>query len=327
MQRLIVGDIHGCFAEFQELLDKAALSSGDEIVALGDIVDRGPDSVAVLDFFRTHANSRSLLGNHERKHIKSFQGLIQPALSQVLSRQQWGEAAYPGAVAFMQTFPLHLELDEAILVHGFYEPGVPLGQQDERIVAGVMSGERRLLSRCAQPWYELYAGPKPLVVGHRDYLGTGEPLIVRDRVYCVDTGCCRGGALTGLLLPRRVLVSVRSRANHWAAARHTYCAGRRSVAPAELVERAYAIIRQRYGQVVAALRAECEYDRLSAGLQARVFSAAVNSDPLGVYLQDMRKHRLSLEALQTRARTPHHLQRLARIAQQALETERDENSE
>jgi hypothetical protein len=41
MKTLVIGDIHGCFAELQELLEAAGLLEGDAIIALGDIVDRG----------------------------------------------------------------------------------------------------------------------------------------------------------------------------------------------------------------------------------------------------------------------------------------------
>ncbi len=41
MQHLIVGDIHGCFDELQDLLQAAGLAPDDQIIALGDIVDRG----------------------------------------------------------------------------------------------------------------------------------------------------------------------------------------------------------------------------------------------------------------------------------------------
>src|SRR5262249_29448313 len=61
----------------------------------------------------------------------------------------------------------------------------------------------------------LYDGPKPIIVGHRDYLHTGQPLIHRDRVFGIDTGCCRGGRLTGLLLPGFELLSVPARQNYW----------------------------------------------------------------------------------------------------------------
>ena len=52
MQTLVIGDIHGCYDEFQSLLDKAGLTDEDSIVSVGDCVDRGPDTPAVLKFFQ-----------------------------------------------------------------------------------------------------------------------------------------------------------------------------------------------------------------------------------------------------------------------------------
>ncbi|MBI3973318.1 MAG: metallophosphoesterase [Chloroflexi bacterium] len=86
MRRLIIGDIHGCDAEVHDLLDKAALSSGDEIIALGDFLDRGTASPAVFDFFQQTPNARSIMGNHERKHVQPFRGELAPALSQRITR-------------------------------------------------------------------------------------------------------------------------------------------------------------------------------------------------------------------------------------------------
>jgi len=79
--RLLIGDIHGCYDELQALLDLAGLSGDDEIIALGDIVDRGPATPQVLEFFQTQPNARSLMGNHERKHLRSFRGETKAARS------------------------------------------------------------------------------------------------------------------------------------------------------------------------------------------------------------------------------------------------------
>ena len=63
--RLIaVGDIHGCHAEFEELLERLALREHDRLVLLGDLVNRGPDSRRVIQLARRHATV-ALLGNHE----------------------------------------------------------------------------------------------------------------------------------------------------------------------------------------------------------------------------------------------------------------------
>jgi hypothetical protein len=52
MRTFLIGDIHGCCAELLDLLDKAGLSGDDRIIALGDIVDRGPETPQVLEFFQ-----------------------------------------------------------------------------------------------------------------------------------------------------------------------------------------------------------------------------------------------------------------------------------
>jgi serine/threonine protein phosphatase 1 len=214
--RLVIGDIHGCYDELRELLDRAGIGLGDEVLAVGDLIDRGPDNAEVLAYFRDRPGARSVLGNHERKHLRSARGEIEPALSQKITRRQLG-SAYPDWLGFLATFPRHVELPEALIVHAFWEPGVPLERQRDTVLVGTLSGESYLNDRYDRPWYELYDGPKPLIVGHRDYRRDGQPFVHCDRVFGLDTGCCYGGRLTGLLLPAFRFISVPARANHWHA--------------------------------------------------------------------------------------------------------------
>ena len=186
MRQLIVGDIHGCYAELCDLLDVAGLSSEDEIIAIGDIVDRGSESPRVLGFFRRQPNARSLMGNHERKHFRSFAGELQPALSQIITRDQLGQG-YGAAIEYMRGLPHRLELPGATLVHGFFEPGVPVAEQPLQVIIGTLSGDAHLRERYAQTWYELCDGEKPLIVGHHDFLRTGQALVYEDRVYGLYT--------------------------------------------------------------------------------------------------------------------------------------------
>jgi serine/threonine protein phosphatase 1 len=213
-QRLIIGDIHGCYNELQDLLSRAGLSSGDQIIALGDIVDRGPDTPKIVEFFRNTPGARSLMGNHERKHLKSAKGQVQPALSQVISKAQLGDN-YGAALKYFETLPLYLDLPDVILAHAFWEPGVKLAAQKETVLAGVSSGEVYLKEKDLWPWYDHYDGPKPLIVGHRNYGGDGRPFIIKDRVWAIDTSCVRGIRLTGLMLPSFKIISVPAKANHW----------------------------------------------------------------------------------------------------------------
>ncbi len=222
MHRLIIGDIHGCYDELQALLEKAGLGADDEIIAIGDIVDRGPASDKVLAFFQTTPHAYSIMGNHERKHIRSFRGQLEPAASQTITRHQIGEAAYPAAIDFMSQFRNYLELPEALLVHAFFEPGIRITEQRDTVIVGTLTGESYLKDNGLWPWYERYDGNKPLIVGHRDYTDTMQPFVYQNRVYGLDSRCCYGGSLTGLLLPEFRLISVPSRGNHWAVLQHQY---------------------------------------------------------------------------------------------------------
>jgi len=67
MALYLIGDVQGCDPALQRLLDEIAFSpSRDTIVLLGDLVNRGPDSAAVLRRVQGYgASARSLLGNHD----------------------------------------------------------------------------------------------------------------------------------------------------------------------------------------------------------------------------------------------------------------------
>jgi hypothetical protein len=221
MNTLVIGDIHGCYFELQALLDKAGLASGDKILAVGDIVDRGPETPEVLGFFQSTPGAQTIMGNHERKHVRGSRGEVKLAESQRISKIQLGEA-YPETLHWMSELPLFLELPEAVIVHGFLEPGVALLEQQPTVLCGTMSGEKRLKENYDRPWYELYDGERPVIVGHKGYTSSNQPFNYRDRVFGLDTNCVTGNFLTGLLLPSFQIISIRSRGNLWRSVRQAY---------------------------------------------------------------------------------------------------------
>ena len=212
---LVIGDIHGTYRELMALLDLAAIDSDDHIIALGDILDRGPESLEVFQFFNTHANATAIMGNHEHKHILSYNGVIKPAFSQRITREQFTVSEYDGMINAIRRFPLYLDLNNALLIHGAFEPGVPVTEQNKSVLLGTRNGEAYLRKRFEKPWYDLYDQDKPVIAGHHDYSGNGTPIIKGDKVFLIDTGCCYGRNLSAILLPDFRIIQVKSSRNYW----------------------------------------------------------------------------------------------------------------
>lgn len=63
--RYIVSDIHGCYQQYQMLLEKIHFSAEDELYVLGDVVDRGPEPIRLLQDMMKRPNVIFILGNHD----------------------------------------------------------------------------------------------------------------------------------------------------------------------------------------------------------------------------------------------------------------------
>ncbi|MEL6272765.1 MAG: metallophosphoesterase [Chloroflexota bacterium] len=209
---LVIGDTHGCFDELQALLDTVPLTADDRIIHIGDMIDRGPHPEAVTDFFMSTPQATSIMGNREDKHIRAYDGELSYEGAREMTRQQFSSPeAYATAVEYMRTLPLYIDLPEATLVHGYFEPGVPLAQQQRNVLLGHTDGDLHLEAQGFVPFYEHYAGEKPLVFGHREY-----PFLqYQRRAYAIDTRCVYGGTLTGLLLPDFKIYGIPAREDHW----------------------------------------------------------------------------------------------------------------
>ena len=80
MASYLIGDVQGCDSALQRLLDTVGFSpSRDTVFLLGDLVNRGPDSAAVLRRAQRYgASARCLLGNHDLHLLAVAQGVRRP---------------------------------------------------------------------------------------------------------------------------------------------------------------------------------------------------------------------------------------------------------
>lgn len=259
------------------------------------------------------------MGNHERKHVRASRHEVKLSISQQISQIQFGPA-YPKALEWMSGLPLTIELGNAIVVHGYFEPGIPLEKQNPSVVCGTMGGDHILRQRYDRPWYELYDADKPVIVGHFNYAGTDQPFIYRDKVYGLDTDCVTGKSLTGILLPSFQFVSVPSRGNLWMQVRRSYQAPkarpsmpRTSIAPAwsEEQNQELTLLFQKLQEVNSRLMSQVQdlpgYIDLTPRQQSRLYSELVGQGTLANLLHLTRVGKLDIDLMRKIVQDPKQL--------------------
>jgi hypothetical protein len=213
---IAIGDIHGCAAEFAELLAKLAPGRDDRIVLLGDLVNRGPDSRGVLDLAREHGVT-ALLGNHELRLLKYRRTGEKKYIKE--TDLDTFEKLRPADWRLLEAMPLTFEEPEleTVFVHGGFLPGTPWRKQPAEVVTRiqVVDKDGRPAKRADAPgaplWADLWEGPPFVVYGH-----TPRPETYKRKWSAgIDTACAMGGSLTALVLPERQIVQVKARKKYY----------------------------------------------------------------------------------------------------------------
>ena len=71
-----VSDLHGCYDKFRKLLEMIRLTDDDVLYVLGDVVDRGPEPMAILRDMSLRINVFPILGNHELMALECLKFLM-----------------------------------------------------------------------------------------------------------------------------------------------------------------------------------------------------------------------------------------------------------
>lgn len=212
MTTAIVGDVHGNVVRLRAALSHL-VNRVDEIVFVGDYVDRGPASREVLDILVELKASRLsqvtlLRGNHDNALLEFIQSgnrdlfIAHGGLTTVRSYMTDIPANEPLNV-FRSTFPpyhaeflertsLYLERDDLLVSHCGYNPAFPQSRSLENMVTG----------RFPDLFQTAAKAPRSLVVfGH--YVQDSRAPYVAPGLVCLDTGCgtLPDGPLSVLMLP------------------------------------------------------------------------------------------------------------------------------
>ncbi len=202
MRRIFVGDIQGCLQQLEELLAQCSFRPGVDVLhPVGDLVNKGPDSLGVLTLLRDY-DAQPVLGNHDIAWLQRRR-IEDRKLERWLAQQ-----------------PVVRVQDDLIVVHAGLHPKwteAQLADLDEAQVTFATTvrycdadGNRPETDwpppkSPFRPWDDFYRGTKRVVFGHWARRG----LVRTERVVVLDTGCVFGGRLSAWIAEEDRVVQVK----------------------------------------------------------------------------------------------------------------------
>jgi len=213
---IIIGDVHGCKEELEELLIKNDYNpQTDRVILVGDIVGKGPDSPGCIEFCMKN-KIESVMGNWdfhwlnwyekekgpENKRDKSKEEREDYKGIQLLKEEHWD---------WFKQLPIyiHIEKYNLVVVHAGLEPNKELKAQKKEMVMFL-----RCIDSHGKPskeflgeehlWAKKWNGPYFVLFGH----DAARKLQVEKSAIGLDTGCVYGGKLTAFIFPDKKLVHV-----------------------------------------------------------------------------------------------------------------------
>ena len=130
MATYFISDIHGEYDLFIKLLKKINFNSHDTLYILGDIIDKGKDSIKLLKFISKQNNMIAIMGNHEHAFSEFVKAVIDKTptenYNEIISKVQAYfsqdlERITPQEVFFILQLPYFIETEEFICVHAGLE--------------------------------------------------------------------------------------------------------------------------------------------------------------------------------------------------------------
>ena len=206
-RRIVVGDIHGCYDELMELLEKVGIGDDDRVFSVGDLITKGPKSKEVLDLFMTDARFSTVIGNHDLALRRKWNGEeieLKPAQKETHKELKAEKDAY---VSFFNRMPFMIDLGSHLVVHAGVRPTVELYSQTTSDMTLIRTLGANPESDEGTPWYHVYHGEKVILFGHWP---APEPRRGRKAIG-LDTGCVYGYNLTAYIIEEDEFVTVKAK--------------------------------------------------------------------------------------------------------------------
>ena len=170
---MIIGDVHGCHNELEDLLDQIDVNpSVDNILFIGDLINKGPNSLAVVERYRS-LQATSLLGNHELRLRNQADGLAERDGNWKRIQEEFGKDfdTFIEDIRGWKPFARH---GKVLAVHAGLVPGQEVDISPESSLVNIRTWDDDGLDLQAPhnpPWFDFYHRRDLVVFGHWAALG------------------------------------------------------------------------------------------------------------------------------------------------------------
>lgn len=201
---IVVGDIHGCYDELMQLIDKVGFGPSDRLIAVGDLITKGPKNREVLDLFISDKRLSTVIGNHDLALRRRWNGediKLKSAQKETHKELKGEKDLY---TPFLNALPFIIDLGTHLVVHAGLRPNVALYSQTTGDLTHLRTLGPKRESKDGTPWYQTYHGEKIVLFGHWP---SAEPRR-GPKAIGLDTGCVYGYNLTAYIIETDEFVSV-----------------------------------------------------------------------------------------------------------------------
>ena len=207
---IVVGDIHGCYDELEDMLAEVNFAAEDRLISVGDLITKGPKSREVLDRFMAEPQFSAVIGNHDLALRRRWNGekfKLKDSQKPTHKELKKDKAHY---VAYLNSLPFMIDLGTHLIVHAGIRPGVALHSQSTEDLTELRSLGPDRAARDGVPWYDVYDGDKVVIFGH----WPGPEPRRGKKAIGLDTGCVYGHQLTAYIIETGEFKTVPARSSY-----------------------------------------------------------------------------------------------------------------
>ena len=224
---IVIGDVHGCLQELDELLLKLEYNKEKHrLVFLGDLMDRGPDPVGCVRRVR-ELEAEMVMGNHENLHlrwrghetVRELTGKKNPMKAMKAADMAASRNLSEEDLDWMERLPFKIDLGLSwYAVHGGMEPARKINTQNAAQIMrvryvnekgyGVSLGADLSAPEGTVYWDQMWKGPESIIYGHCVHDLQMTRCTYYNNVSCIgmDTGCVFGGHLSAAIMHKGLVM-------------------------------------------------------------------------------------------------------------------------